>query len=122
MITKTDKNKTRKKRHDRVRKNLSGTTACPRLNVFRSTKHIYAQLIDDTEGVTVAAASTLDPELSDSIEYGGNVEAAEKVGELLAKRALEKGFKQVVFDRGGYLYHGRVKAFADKAREVGLQF
>jgi large subunit ribosomal protein L18 len=122
MITKTDKNKTRKKRHARVRKNVSGTTACPRLNVFRSTKHIYAQLIDDMEGVTVAAASTLDPELSDSIEYGGNVEAAEKVGELLAKRALDKGFKQVVFDRGGYLYHGRVKALADKAREVGLQF
>lgn len=120
MITKLDKNATRKKRHGRVRAKLSGTEARPRLNVFRSSKHIYAQVIDDVNGVTLASASTLDKEIS--LESTGNVEAAQKVGELVAKRALEKGCKAVVFDRGGYLYHGRVKALADAARENGLEF
>jgi large subunit ribosomal protein L18 len=122
MITKMDRNKARKRRHLRVRKKLFGTPTRPRLNVFRSAKHIYAQLIDDTKGVTLVSASTVDPELRDKISYGGNVEAAAKVGELVAKRALAKGYKQVVFDRGGYLYHGRVQALADAAREAGLEF
>ncbi|GGK21197.1 50S ribosomal protein L18 [Caldalkalibacillus thermarum] len=122
MITKVDKNKARKKRHARVRRKVFGTPERPRLNVFRSTKHIYAQLIDDMEGRTLVSASTLDKELRDKIEYGGNIEAAQQVGALLAKRAIEKGYQKVVFDRGGYLYHGRVKALADAAREGGLQF
>jgi large subunit ribosomal protein L18 len=120
MITKLDKNATRKKRHARVRAKLSGTSARPRLNVFRSNKHIYAQIIDDMSGVTLASASTLDKDLS--LESTGNVEAAQKVGELVAKRAVEKGITSVVFDRGGYLYHGRIQALADAARENGLQF
>jgi large subunit ribosomal protein L18 len=120
LITKIDKNAVRKKRHGRVRTKLSGTEARPRLNVFRSSKHMYAQLIDDVNGVTLASASTLDKELS--LESTGNVEAATKVGELVAKRAVEKGISSVVFDRGGYLYHGRVKALADAARENGLEF
>lgn len=120
MITKADKNATRKKRHARVRSKLSGTASRPRLNVFRSSKHIYAQLIDDVNGVTLVSASTLDKEVS--LESTGNVDAAVKVGELVAKRAVEKGLKAVVFDRGGYLYHGRVKALADAARENGLEF
>ncbi|MEW9053579.1 MAG: 50S ribosomal protein L18 [Neobacillus sp.] len=120
MITKLDKNATRKKRHARVRAKLSGTSARPRLNVFRSNQHIYAQVIDDLNGVTLASASTLDKELS--LESSSNVEAAKKVGELVAKRAVEKGISSVVFDRGGYLYHGRIQALADAARENGLQF
>lgn len=120
MITKVDRNKTRKKRHLRVRRNLKGTAEYPRLNVFRSTKHIYAQLIDDEQGVTLAQASTLDKEFDG--QTGGNIEAATKVGELIAKRAIEKGHNNVVFDRGGNLYHGRVKALAEAAREAGLQF
>jgi large subunit ribosomal protein L18 len=120
MITKLDKNATRRKRHSRVRAKLSGTSARPRLNVFRSNKHIYAQVIDDMNGVTLASASTLDKELS--LESTGNIEAAQKVGELVAKRAAEKGITVVVFDRGGYLYHGRIQALADAARENGLQF
>ena len=120
MITKPDKNKVRKKRHARVRSKLSGTTIRPRLNVYRSSKNIYAQLIDDEKGVTLVSASTLDKDLN--IESAGNVEAAQKVGELIAKRALEKGLKSVVFDRGGYLYHGRIKALAEAAREQGLEF
>ncbi|AJH79008.1 50S ribosomal protein L18 [Heyndrickxia coagulans] len=120
MITKPDKNQVRKKRHARVRAKLSGTAERPRLNIYRSNKNIYAQLIDDVKGVTLASASTLDKELS--LESTGNVEAAQKVGELIAKRAVEKGIKEVVFDRGGYLYHGRIKALADAARENGLQF
>jgi large subunit ribosomal protein L18 len=114
MITKLDKNVVRKKRHGRVRAKLSGTTARPRLNVFRSNQHIYAQVIDDLKSVTIASASTLDKDL--------NIDAAQKVGELVAKRAIEKGVKSVVFDRGGYLYHGRVKALAEAAREAGLEF
>jgi large subunit ribosomal protein L18 len=120
MIIKQDKNKLRQKRHARVRAKVSGSAMRPRLNVYRSNKNIYAQLIDDEQGVTLASASTLDKDLG--IESAGNVQAAQKVGELIAKRAVEKGFKSVVFDRGGYLYHGRVKALADAARENGLEF
>ncbi|CDO05177.1 50S ribosomal protein L18 [Oceanobacillus picturae] len=120
MITKPDKNIVRKRRHARVRKNISGTEQRPRLNVYRSNKHIYAQLIDDNNGVTVASASTKDNELK--VEATGNLDAAVKVGEMIAKRAQDKGYKSVVFDRGGYLYHGRVKALADAAREAGLEF
>jgi large subunit ribosomal protein L18 len=120
MITKPDKNAVRKKRHARVRAKVSGTATRPRLNVFRSSNHIYAQVIDDVNGVTIVSGSTLDKELN--IESTGNIEAAQKVGELVAKRAIEKGVKEVVFDRGGYLFHGRIKALADAARETGLQF
>ncbi|GLH65591.1 MULTISPECIES: 50S ribosomal protein L18 [Bacillaceae] len=120
MITKVDRNAVRKKRHARVRKKIFGTAERPRLNVFRSNKHIYAQIIDDMKAVTIVSASTLDKEFD--LESTGNIEAAKKVGELVAKRALEKGIKKVVFDRGGYLYHGRVKALADAAREAGLEF
>lgn len=122
MITKADKNKARLKRHLRVRKKITGTVERPRLNIFRSSKHIYAQLIDDVAGVTIVSASTLDKELRDEITNGGNVESARKVGELIAKRAKDKGHTSVVFDRGGYLYHGRVQALADAAREAGLEF
>ncbi|MGG4396019.1 50S ribosomal protein L18 [Paenibacillus thiaminolyticus] len=122
MITKANKNKARLKRHLRVRKKIEGTTARPRLNVFRSSKHIYAQLIDDVKGVTIAAASTMDKELSEEIKNGGSVEAASKVGELIAKRAKAQGYDNVVFDRGGYLYHGRIQALAEAAREAGLEF
>ena len=103
-----------------MRAKLSGTEARPRLNVFRSNKHIYAQLIDDVNGVTLASASTLDKDVN--LDSSSNVEAAVKIGELVAKRAVEKGVTTVVFDRGGYLYHGRVKALADAARENGLEF
>lgn len=120
MITKLDKNATRKKRHARVRAKLSGTAARPRLNVFRSNKHVYAQVIDDVNGVTLASASSLEKDFG--LESTGNHEAAQKIGELVAKRAAEKGISAVVFDRGGYLYHGRVKALADAARENGLEF
>ncbi|MEH6937655.1 50S ribosomal protein L18 [Bacillus sp. JJ664] len=120
MILKTDKNAVRKKRHARVRTKLSGTQERPRLNVYRSNNHIYAQIIDDVNGVTLASASTLDKELT--INGTGNIEAAKLVGNLVAKRATEKGVTVVVFDRGGYLYHGRVKALAEAAREAGLQF
>ncbi|MCR6098329.1 50S ribosomal protein L18 [Salipaludibacillus agaradhaerens] len=120
MISKTDKNAVRKKRHAHVRRTITGTAERPRLNVFRSNKHIYAQLIDDVAGATLASASSLDKELN--IENGGNKQAAQQVGELVAKRALEKGHETVVFDRGGYLYHGRVQELADAAREAGLKF
>jgi large subunit ribosomal protein L18 len=120
MITKADKNVARKKRHARVRRSVIGTAERPRLNVFRSTKHIYAQLIDDQNGVTIASASSLDKGVE--VKNGGNVEAAKAIGEAIAKRGSEKGVKSVVFDRGGYLYHGRVKALADAAREAGLEF
>lgn len=122
MISKEDKNKARLKRHLRVRKKITGTTERPRLNIFRSAKHMYAQIIDDTNGVTIAAASTQDKELRESVDNGGNVEAAKKVGQLIAERAKAKGLDKVVFDRGGYLYHGRVQALADAAREAGLEF
>lgn len=121
MINKIDKNKSRLRRHMRVRKKISGTSARPRLNVFRSSKHMYAQIIDDTNGVTLVAASTLD-KASGEISNGGNIEAARLVGQMIAERAKEKGIEHVVFDRGGYLYHGRVQALADAARESGLVF
>lgn len=120
MITKQDKNAVRKKRHARVRTKISGTAERPRLNVYRSNKHIYAQLIDDAAGITIASASTMENEVETASK--GNAEAAAKVGELIAKRAVEKDVKSVVFDRGGYLFHGRVKALADAARENGLEF
>ena len=119
MIKKFDSNKARLKRHARVRRKISGTPECPRLNVFRSAKHIYAQIIDDVNGVTLASASSLAKDLDVN---GGNVEGAKKVGELIAKAAADKGIKDVVFDRGGYLYHGRVQALAEAARENGLNF
>lgn len=122
MINKGDKNKIRMRRHLRMRKNIVGTLQRPRLNVFRSSKHMYAQLIDDASGKTLVSASTLDKEIADKVTSGSNIDAAKLVGELVAKRALEKGYETVVFDRGGYLYHGRVKALAESAREVGLQF
>ncbi len=119
MVNKADKNTARLRRHRRVRGKISGTAQCPRLNVFRSTKNIYAQVIDDINGVTLCAASTLDKEFDGN---GGNKDAARKVGELIAKRAADKGIKEVKFDRGGYLFHGRVKELADGAREGGLKF
>ncbi|WP_419875507.1 50S ribosomal protein L18 [Candidatus Pristimantibacillus sp. PTI5] len=122
MITKGDKNKARLKRHLRVRKKINGTAARPRLSVFRSSKHMYAQLIDDVSGVTIVSASTQDKELAEVVGNGGNIDAASKVGELIAKRAQAKGVTQVVFDRGGYLYHGRIQALATAAREAGLEF
>lgn len=114
------RNSVRKARHSRVRSKIMGTTERPRLNVYRSNSHIYAQIIDDINGKTLAQASSLDKELN--LENGSNAEAAKKVGELVANRAAEANVKVVVFDRGGYLYHGRVKALADAAREAGLEF
>ncbi len=122
MITKANRNEARQRRHLRVRKRVTGSGERPRLNVFRSNKHIYAQVIDDTTGQTLVSASTLEKEFREQVANGGNVEAARQVGALVAKRALEKGLSQVVFDRGGYLYHGRIEALADAAREEGLQF
>jgi large subunit ribosomal protein L18 len=112
----------RLRRHRRVRKKVSGTAERPRLSVFRSTNQIYAQLIDDVKGVTLASASSLDAELKSKLGSGGNTEAAKQVGALIATRASEKKIDEVVYDRGGFLYHGRVKALADAAREAGLKF
>ncbi|MFS8651366.1 MAG: 50S ribosomal protein L18 [Caldibacillus sp.] len=120
MIKKPSRNELRKKRHARIRAKISGTPERPRLSVYRSNKHIYAQLIDDTKGVTLVSASTLDKDFD--LENTNNLEAAQKVGELIAKKAVEKGYKSVVFDRSGYLYHGRIKALAESARENGLEF
>ena len=120
MIKKESRNVARTARHERIRNKVVGTTEVPRLNVFRSNSNIFAQIIDDTKGVTLVSASSIDKELK--LENGSNVEAAVKVGELLAKRAKEAKITQVTFDRGGYLYHGRVKALADAARENGLEF
>ena len=116
-----NKNATRQKRHTRVRKRVEGTLARPRLNVYRSLNHIYAQVIDDIKGHTLAAASSLEAGLK-ADRNGGNVEGAQQVGRLIAERAKAAGVERVVFDRGGYLYHGRVKALADAAREGGLEF
>ena len=120
MIKKIDRNSAREKRHTRVRNKVVGTSNVPRLNVFRSNSNIFAQIIDDEASKTLVSASSIDKELK--LENGGNVEAAAKVGELLAKRAKKAKISKVVFDRGGYLYHGRVKALADAARENGLEF
>ena len=119
MIRKTEKKQIRARIHKRIRRKLAGSTARPRLAVFRSTAHIYAQVIDDTKGATIVSASSVD---KDGKTNGGNVAAAKTIGKLVAQRAKEKGIKQVVFDRGGYQYHGRVKALADAAREAGLEF
>jgi large subunit ribosomal protein L18 len=116
------KEELRQRRHRRVRKKVYGSSDKPRLNVYRSLSNIYAQVVDDTKGHTVVAASTLDGELKPQIKSGGNVEAAKLVGQLVGKRAVEAGIKEVVFDRGGYKYHGRVKSLADGAREAGLEF
>ncbi len=122
MIHKIDKNKVRQRKHSRVRKNLSGTTERPRLCVFRSLSHIYAQIIDDQTGNTLVAASSLDKEIKEQGKSAGNCETAKLVGELIAKRAIDKEIEDVVFDRSGYLYHGRVAALAEGAREAGLKF
>ena len=122
MITKIDKNADRKQRHVRVRGKVKGTASAPRLCVYRSNSHIYAQIIDDTKGVTLASASTLDKEIKGSVSVGSNIEAAKAVGKLIGERAIAKDIKDVVFDRGGYLYHGRVQALAEAAREAGLSF
>ena len=119
MIKRVNTEAARVRRHARVRKNISGTAQRPRLNVYRSLNHIYAQIIDDTKGATLVAASSMDKDFEG---YGGNVEGATKVGKAIAEKALAAGIKQVVFDRGGYVYHGRVAALAEGAREGGLEF
>ena len=119
MLIKQDKNQARQKRHLRVRNHIAGTAERPRLNVFRSLKNIYAQIIDDEKGVTLVSASSKEKGFS---QYGGNVEAAKAIGAAVAKKALEKGITEVVFDRGGYIYHGRVAALAEAASEAGLKF
>ena len=122
MINKACSNEIRLRKHLRVRKKISGTPERPRLCVFRSNSHIYAQVIDDTAGQTLVSASTLDNEVKEKISFGGNILGASEVGKLVAQRALAKGIETVVFDRGGYLYHGRVAALAAAAREAGLNF
>ena len=122
MVSKPNSNKQRQIRHMRVRNKISGTADRPRLSVYRSLNNIYAQVIDDVAQTTLVSASTLDEELKGKLNGTGNKEAAKLVGELVAKRAIEKGIKEVVFDRGGYIYHGRVKELADAAREAGLEF
>ena len=119
MIKKLDNNTIRTRIHKRIRRKLAGTPERPRLAVFRSVAHIYAQIIDDTKGATIVSASSVD---KDGKANGGNVAAAKTIGKLVAERAKEKGIKSVVFDRGGYQYHGRIKALADAAREAGLEF
>ena len=122
MINKKNSNAARIKRHYRVRKNISGTPARPRLNVFRSNSNVYAQIIDDTTGTTLASASSNDKDLKAKLAHGGNIDAAKAVGEAIAQKAKKAGVECVVFDRGGFLYHGRVAALADAAREAGLMF
>ena len=122
VIKKADKNANRLQRHKRVRRKITGTTQRPRLCVFRSSNNIYAQRIDDANRVTLTAASSLDAEVKGAVNHGGNKEAAKMVGAMIAKRAIEKGITEVVFDRGGYLYHGRVQVLAEAAREAGLKF
>jgi large subunit ribosomal protein L18 len=118
MIPQRKRNAIRQRVHARIRTKMQGTAERPRLNVYRSLNHIYVQVIDDSQGVTIVSASTV----SAKIKTGGNVAAAKEIGKLVAERAQEKGIKKVVFDRGGYLYHGRIKALADAAREAGLEF
>lgn len=118
MITLTKRNEIRQRIHTRIREKVTGTTERPRLNVYRSLSHVYAQVIDDQKGVTLASASSLELKL----KTGGNVASAKEIGKAIAERATAKGVKKVVFDRGGYLYHGRIKALADAAREAGLEF
>jgi large subunit ribosomal protein L18 len=121
MLTQTSKNATRRRVHDRIRKKVLGTGERPRLNVYRSLNHIYVQVIDDLKGVTLVSASTAEGK-KDARTSGGNVASAKAIGKSVAERAKAKGITKVVFDRGGYIYHGRVKALADAAREAGLQF
>ena len=122
MISKEVKNKRRQIRQRRVRKKISGTPECPRLNVYRSLNNIYAQIIDDVNSVTLVSASSLDESIKGNVNHSGNKETAKLVGALVGKRAVEKGIENVVFDRAGYLYHGRVKELAESAREAGLKF
>ena len=122
MIKQVNRKEQARKRHSRIRVKISGTPECPRLAVYRSLKHISVQIIDDVNRVTLASASSNDKELKQQLKHGGNVEAAKVVGEAIAKRALAKDIKDVVFDRGGFLYHGRVAALAEAAREGGLNF
>ena len=122
MISKKSRSEVREKKHMKIRNRFSGTPERPRLAVFRSNKHMYAQVIDDVAGHTLAAASTVEKEVASELKYTDNVEAAQKLGEVIAKRAIEKGIKEVVFDRGGFIYQGKVKALAEAAREAGLDF
>jgi large subunit ribosomal protein L18 len=122
ILTEIDKRLARNKRHKRVRKNISGSSERPRLCIFRSLKHIYAQVIDDRKGITLVSLSTLNPEIKRKEKYQGNIKAAKMLGSLLAKKLEEKGIKKVVFDRGGYLYHGRVKAVAESTRKGKVVF
>ncbi len=124
MINKPSRSKAREKRHYKMRRYLSGTSTKPRLAVFRSNKHIYAQIIDDVAGCTIVSASTMEKALiaESAVKHTSTVEAAKAVGSVVAKRALDKGIETVVFDRGGYIYHGKVQALADAAREAGLKF
>ena len=122
MIPEIQKNRIRKRIHERLRQRMDGTAERPRLNVYRSLNHIYAQVIDDSSGMTLAAASTVQGRGKGSKKTGGNLASAKEIGKLIAERAKQKGVKKVVFDRGGYLYHGRIKALADAAREAGLEF
>jgi large subunit ribosomal protein L18 len=122
VSNKQSKNDARLKRQVRVRKKIRGTSERPRLNVFKSSRHIHAQIIDDTTGTTLVSASTISPDIKAGLEYTGNVDAAKNVGAAIAKKALENNIKAVVFDRNGFLYHGRIKALADAARENGLSF
>ena len=122
MFKKRDRNEVRVIRHARVRKKISGTTERPRLDVYRSNAHIYAQIIDDEAGTTLVSASSLDKDIKGELSNGSNIQAASAVGKLVAERAAAKDIKDVVFDRGGYLYHGRVQALAEAAREAGLNF
>jgi len=122
ILTEINKRLARIKRHKRVRKNISGSSERPRLCIFRSLKHIYAQVIDDSKGITLVSLSTLNPEIKRKEKYQGNIKAAEMLGSLLAKKLEEKGIKKVVFDRGGYLYHGRAKAVAESTRKGKIVF
>ena len=122
MLKKADKNAKRLQRHKRVRRKVFGTPQRPRLCVFRSSNNIYAQIIDDTNRITLVAASSLDEAVKGAVNHTGNKEAAKMVGEMVAKKAVEKGITEVVFDRGGYIYHGRIKELAEGAREAGLKF
>ncbi len=122
MVSKKSRAEVREKKHRRMRNHLSGTAQRPRLAVFRSNNHMYAQIIDDTVGNTLVAASTLEKEVKEALEKTNNVDAATKLGTVVAKKALDKGITTVVFDRGGYIYAGKVKALADAAREAGLEF
>lgn len=122
LFKKVDRNKNRRKRQERVRQKVFGTAKKPRLNVYRSLNNIYAQVINDNEGITIVAASSLDKEVMEKVEKTGNKEAAKLVGKLIGKRALDEGIEEVVFDRAGYKYHGRIKELAEGARESGLKF